>query len=78
MIEVICGESCEPVDIGKDQDVFYAFLASDHGKGPARMLAKYPEMFGRRFIDRLKVFPRKGRMPDIFWVQKRLSRVVSS
>ncbi|KAL6697433.1 hypothetical protein J3F84DRAFT_407087 [Trichoderma pleuroticola] len=35
------------VEFGTGDEGFYALLATDHGKGPARMLATYPRMFGR-------------------------------
>ncbi|KAH7014755.1 hypothetical protein EDB80DRAFT_678730 [Ilyonectria destructans] len=38
------------VDLQAGDDGFFALLGTDHGKGLARMLADYPEMFGRRII----------------------------
>ncbi|ROW02444.1 hypothetical protein VMCG_06103 [Cytospora schulzeri] len=44
------------VDIQAGEDDFFALLATDNGKGNARMLAAYPQMFGRKTISRVRVF----------------------
>ncbi|KAH8893873.1 hypothetical protein GQ53DRAFT_821748 [Thozetella sp. PMI_491] len=68
LIAAICGEDdLAPVDIKAGEDNFFALLGTDHGKGPARMLATYPELFGRRCISQVRVFPRKGKLPDLCW-----------
>ncbi|KAI1173537.1 hypothetical protein F4777DRAFT_580885 [Nemania sp. FL0916] len=68
IIDAVCGDdSWDPVDVPSADDLFFAFLGSDHGKGPARMLANFPEMFGHRFVHRLRLFPHGKHMPDMCW-----------
>ncbi|KAK4225663.1 hypothetical protein QBC38DRAFT_530410 [Podospora fimiseda] len=45
------------IEVGDDQ--FFALLASEHGKGPARMLSAYPEMLEGRCLSRARVFLNK-------------------
>lgn len=42
-------------EICSENDGFFALLGTDHGKGPARMLAAYPEMFGRKIIAKARI-----------------------
>ncbi|KAH7161953.1 hypothetical protein B0J13DRAFT_632691 [Dactylonectria estremocensis] len=66
IIETICGpHPMIPVDLQAGDDGFFALLGSDHGKGPARMLAAYPEMFGCRIIASVPVFP-WGSLPSLY------------
>jgi len=67
VIDAITGGSSKPVELGPEDDLFFALLATDHGKGPARMLAAYPSMFGRRVMARVLVFRNDG-FPDLCWV----------
>ncbi|KAI1462166.1 hypothetical protein F4805DRAFT_475327 [Annulohypoxylon moriforme] len=53
MIEVAVAKGQDPIIFTNEDDGFYAFLGSDHGKGPARMLASYAEMFGGKFPHKL-------------------------
>ncbi|WXC58469.1 hypothetical protein SNK03_004368 [Fusarium graminearum] len=39
-----------PFDIGKEEPLFFALVASDNGRGIASMLKKYPQMFGFKII----------------------------
>lgn len=52
----------EPVDLDAGTDGFFALLGSDNGRGAARMLVDYPQMFGRKTISSVRVFP-----GDICW-----------
>lgn len=54
------------MDIDSSTDDFYALLATDNGKGPARMLAAYPGLFGGKIITRARIFPHGGD-PHICW-----------
>lgn len=47
------------VDIPAGEDEFFALLATDNGKGSARMLATYPQMFGKKTISRVRVFKKR-------------------
>jgi len=68
LISGICrGNDWAPVDGIAGEDNFFALLATDHGKGPTRMLAAYPEGFGHRFIARARIFPRGQTIPDLCW-----------
>lgn len=49
-------------EICAGNDGFFALLGTDHGKGPARMLATYPEMFGRKIISKARIT-----QADICW-----------
>lgn len=49
-------------EICVENDGFFALLGTDHGKGPARMLATYPEMFGRKIISKARIT-----QADICW-----------
>lgn len=70
VISAVCrGQS---VELGPGDDGFYALLATEHGKGPARMLAAYPQMFGRRFMTRVWVFQYGGSCPSICWILDKL------
>ncbi|KAK4465171.1 hypothetical protein QBC42DRAFT_169869 [Cladorrhinum samala] len=56
-------------DVEAGDDRFFALLASDHGKGPARMLPAFPELFGRRRMARIRVFAEstESQHPDLCW-----------
>lgn len=45
------------LEFAAGSDHFFALLATDNGKGVARMVAAYPEMFGRKIIDRVVIYP---------------------
>ncbi len=62
------------MDVLDTDDNFFALLGSDHGKGPARMLAAYPVMFGRRIIARARLFYRRNSLPDLCWFLEELAR----
>ncbi|KAK4094094.1 hypothetical protein Purlil1_1585 [Purpureocillium lilacinum] len=57
------------LEFAAGSDHFFALLATDNGKGVARMLAAFPEMFGRKTIDRVVIYPQKG-SPHICWSLK--------
>ena len=46
----------QPLLIDNTDDGFYALLGSDNGKGIARMLASYPQMFGRKTISQVQIW----------------------
>lgn len=46
----------EPVDLRAGADGFFALLGTDNGKGVARMLAAYPQMFGRKTISCVRIY----------------------
>ncbi|PNP58895.1 hypothetical protein THARTR1_01143 [Trichoderma harzianum] len=71
VIETYCKD--EAVEFGTGDEGFYALLATDHGKDPARMLATYPQMFGRRFMAKVKVFRYRDHLnPCICWILEEL------
>ncbi|KAL7892194.1 hypothetical protein HDV63DRAFT_409597 [Trichoderma sp. SZMC 28014] len=45
----------------------FALLGTVHGKGPARMLGDYPDMFGRKYISRAHVVDLDG-LPAFYWI----------
>ncbi|KAL7954522.1 hypothetical protein V8C34DRAFT_294134 [Trichoderma compactum] len=68
---ILCKDKA--VEFGPGDEGFYALLATDHGKGPARMLATYPQMFGRRFMAKVKAFRYDGGLdPCICWILEKL------
>ena len=44
-------------DVYPDEDGFFFLLGTDNGKGVARMLADHPGQFGRKTIEKVRVFP---------------------
>lgn len=60
-------------EVRADEPLFFALVASDHGRGVASMLRDYPWMFGYRTIVSAKVLP-NGKHPSFYW---RLDVVVS-
>ncbi|KAK3939525.1 hypothetical protein QBC46DRAFT_342490 [Diplogelasinospora grovesii] len=43
-------------EVSPSDDVFYSLLGTDNGRGVAGMLAKYPQVFGRKNITRARVY----------------------
>lgn len=62
------GVNASFVDISVDDDIFFALLATDNGKGVARMLASYPGCFGGKTVTRARIY--KAGM-DICWFLER-------
>lgn len=60
-------KSSRCVELTVDDDLFFALLATDNGRGLARMLGDYPEMFGRKALISAKVWQLTS-MPDICWL----------
>ena len=56
----------DPAEEEAGSDQFFRLLATDNGKGVARMLTDYPAMFGRKTISKALVYPTgAGRGPCI-------------
>ncbi|KAF4966836.1 hypothetical protein FZEAL_10609 [Fusarium zealandicum] len=56
----------QTTELDNRSDDFLALLATDNGKGVARMLATYPRLFGRKVIARARVFVLHA--PAILWM----------
>ncbi|KAK3291521.1 uncharacterized protein B0H64DRAFT_469279 [Chaetomium fimeti] len=69
LIGTICGGRLGPQEFLAGDDRFFALLGSEHGKAPCRMLSTYPDMFGRKCISRVGVFPNGGPRdrPSLCW-----------
>ncbi|KAL7960276.1 hypothetical protein V8C34DRAFT_303332 [Trichoderma compactum] len=63
LIDKVCKDS--NTEFGPDDDEFYALLATDHGKGPSRMLSTYLQPFGRRFMTRIPWYFRWDELIDL-------------
>ncbi|KAL6691065.1 hypothetical protein J3F84DRAFT_352706 [Trichoderma pleuroticola] len=63
LIQTICKGL--DMEFGPKNDEFYALLATDHDKGPARMLSTYPHIFGRRFMTRIPWYFRWDELIDL-------------
>ncbi|KAL5595068.1 hypothetical protein FOVSG1_008757 [Fusarium oxysporum f. sp. vasinfectum] len=48
-------------------DLFFALLESDHGKGVASLLIEYPWMFGFKTITSATIFPVPTGSPSLYW-----------
>lgn len=57
LVAAICGDRTDPQDFPAGDDKFFALLGSPNGKAACRMLTTYPDMFGRKSISRVRVFP---------------------
>jgi hypothetical protein len=77
LISTICQNNQDSVDLRAGDDKFFALLATDHGKGPGRMLSTYPDIFGRRLISWVRVFPktRRNEMPSLCWFLDEVPRL---
>ncbi|KAK7413271.1 hypothetical protein QQX98_007859 [Neonectria punicea] len=53
-------------ELDSHADDFFALLATDNGKGVARMLTAYPKMFGCKVIARARVYTMA--VPAICWI----------
>lgn len=60
-----------PVDLFPGDDHFFALLATNNGKGVARMLTAYPRYFGYKVISGARVF--QGN--HIYWMLKASERI---
>ena len=68
LIAVLCRDNPEYLDIPAGDPRFFALLATDHGKGPGRLLSTYVDMFGRKRMSRARVYPWKGiSRPNLCW-----------
>lgn len=44
------------VDLFRDEPDFFALLGTSHGSGPSRMLCSYPGIFGRKVIEKIRLY----------------------
>ncbi|KAH6617558.1 hypothetical protein F5144DRAFT_551992 [Chaetomium tenue] len=57
LVAALFGDRTDPQDFPAGDDSFFALLGSPNGKAVCRMLATYPDMFGRKSISKVRVFP---------------------
>ncbi|KAH6842293.1 hypothetical protein B0I37DRAFT_435651, partial [Chaetomium sp. MPI-CAGE-AT-0009] len=69
LIVAVCGGRTDPQEFPAGDDRLFALLGSEHGKAPCRMLATYPDMFGRKALSRVGMFPDGGPRdrPSLCW-----------
>lgn len=48
-------------------DLFFALLESDHGRGIASLLIGYPWLFGFKTITSAVIFPVESGLPSLYW-----------
>lgn len=64
------------MEFSKEDEQFFALFATEHGKGPARMLSSYPELFGHKAICGVGIFCRGGH-PDLCWILEERDKPIS-
>lgn len=68
IIDHICPIEGTTRDIDTSDDDFFALLGTANGKTIPRMLAAYPQFFGRRIVTKARVIRHRGRkFPSICW-----------
>ncbi|KAM0414638.1 hypothetical protein ACHAPT_013521 [Fusarium lateritium] len=55
-----------PFEICEDEPLFFALVASDHGRGIASLLRDYPWMFGFKTLVSATILP-SASMPSLYW-----------
>ncbi|QPH03757.1 hypothetical protein C2857_000127 [Epichloe festucae Fl1] len=71
VINHICPIEGTTRDIDTSDDDFFALLGTVNGKTIPRMLATYPQYFGRRIVTKARVINHRGRQfPSICWFLK--------